>query len=388
GARDRALPAGQVRRGRADPERIDRPPAAARERRRGRRPLRPAREHRAAARRAGAGQPGARRRRPRGGARRRARPSDRPHAARADADRGREAERGAAPSRAGGEVRPGRQGGAPPVPPLPVAPRPPRRGEAPLRDLAPAQPPDRQQLGDERARPEGEARDPREAARVQPDRLAAAARPDRGAARARRGRGGPQGERRAPRGTAGVAARAAAQGRGAEGEGGRGRSGARRRRRRMRRAALVAGVLAACAAAGAAHAQQPPPRPATGAPATVVEPEHPAFLERTDSGLDFVHHRFTTPSKKYLPEITGSGIGLLDYDGDGLLDVYCAQCCPLPGYPEKVEAPPDALYRNLGRVGGHFRFERVADRVTVKSADGTPHEAPLGLGDRAYSMSV
>ena len=162
----------------------------------------------------------------------------------------------------------------------------------------------------------------------------------------------------------------------------------------MRRAALVAAALAACAAAGAAQAQQPTtpptqsPRPATGAPATVVEPEHPAFLVRSDSGLDFVHRRFTTPAKKYLPEITGSGIGLLDYDGDGLLDVYCAQCCPLPGYPEKVEAPPDALYRNLGRVGGRFRFERVADRVTVKQEDGTPREAPLGLGDREYSMSV
>src|SRR5262249_34441524 len=72
----------------------------------------------------------------------------------------------------------------------------------------------------------------------------------------------------------------------------------------------------------------------------------------------------------------------------GLLDVYCAQCCPLPGYPEKVEPPPDALYRNLGRVDGRFRFQRVPDRVPVKQADGTVREAPLGLGDREYSMSV
>src|SRR5262249_42004171 len=159
----------------------------------------------------------------------------------------------------------------------------------------------------------------------------------------------------------------------------------RRRRRRMRSVGLLAGALAGpfvAWSACAADAQQPsPPRPATGAPAKIVAPEHPAFLERDDCGLDFVHHRFTTPTEQYLPEITGSGLGLLDYDGDGLLDVYCAQCCPLPGYPEKVEPPPDALYRNLGRVDGRFRFQRVPDRVPVKQADGTVREAPLGLGD-------
>ena len=154
------------------------------------------------------------------------------------------------------------------------------------------------------------------------------------------------------------------------------------------------GALAGLFAAAASSAQTPPqpapapPRPAPGAPAKVVVPDHPAFLERDDCGLDFVHRRFTTPSKKYLPEITGSGVGLLDYDGDGRLDVYCAQGCPLPGYPETVAAPPDALYRNLGRVDGRFRFARVPDRVVVKRADGTSHEAPLGLGDREYSMSV
>src|SRR5689334_9377174 len=85
-----------------------------------------------------------------------------------------------------------------------------------------------------------------------------------------------------------------------------------------------------------APAQQPAAPPAVA----------PAFLVRTDSGIDFVHRRFMTPGKKYLPETMGAGVGLLDYDGDGRLDVYCVQGCPLPGYPEKVEAPRDALYRN------------------------------------------
>jgi hypothetical protein len=99
------------------------------------------------------------------------------------------------------------------------------------------------------------------------------------------------------------------------------------------------------------------------------QPQEPVFVLRTDTGLDFRHFRFATPQKKYLCETAGAGIGLLDFDRDGDLDVYCVQSCPLPGFPGKEEAPPDALYRNEGGL----RFTPVAK---------------CGLDDRRYGMGV
>jgi len=160
-------------------------------------------------------------------------------------------------------------------------------------------------------------------------------------------------------------------------------------------AAIAAVALVAGAAAAALRAPPPSaPQAAPAAPAPQAAPvapakNAPAFLERDDCGIEFVHQRFATPSKKYLVETAGSGVGLFDYDRDGLLDVYCVQCCPLPGGPAGVAAPPDLLFHNDGRgADGRFRFHRVADTVDVKRPDGTVAKKPLGLGDRAYGMSV
>jgi enediyne biosynthesis protein E4 len=140
---------------------------------------------------------------------------------------------------------------------------------------------------------------------------------------------------------------------------------------------MLAGLLVVMSAADSLAQEAPAPR--TPEPAAKS-----GFVEKSGCGLDFVHRRFTTPTKKYLPETAGSGVGLFDYDGDGLLDVYCVQCCPLPGYPGNDPAPPDELYHNDGQL----RFHRVADVVKVKRADGTVADAPLGLGDRNYGMGV
>jgi hypothetical protein len=71
---------------------------------------------------------------------------------------------------------------------------------------------------------------------------------------------------------------------------------------------------------------------------------------RPTSGIDFVHISGGTP-EKHFPTQNGSGVALLDYDGDGRLDVYFASCNPLP----LSEARPgrNRLYRNLG--SGMFR---------------------------------
>ena len=78
--------------------------------------------------------------------------------------------------------------------------------------------------------------------------------------------------------------------------------------------------------------------------------------------------------KKYLIETMLGGAAWLDYDGDGLLDLYLVQghrhpeaALDGPGGPDE---PSNVLYRNLG--GGKF------EDVTVRS----------GTGDRGYGMGA
>ena len=63
------------------------------------------------------------------------------------------------------------------------------------------------------------------------------------------------------------------------------------------------------------------------------------------AGIDF-HHEAGASGRRYMVEIAGSGVIVLDYDGDGLPDLYFVNGAPLPGRPGPM--PSNALYRNLG----------------------------------------
>ena len=58
--------------------------------------------------------------------------------------------------------------------------------------------------------------------------------------------------------------------------------------------------------------------------------------EATVRGLDFAH--VSGASGSYMiPEITGSGAALADFDGDGDLDAYIVQSGSLTGEPEAAD---------------------------------------------------
>jgi hypothetical protein len=83
------------------------------------------------------------------------------------------------------------------------------------------------------------------------------------------------------------------------------------------------------------------------------------FRDRTaGSGLDFVH-RHCAAGSKLIVETGAGGITLLDYDGDGDLDVFCCQGAPLPGFDARGVDLRDRLYRN----DGGFRFADVTDET-------------------------
>ncbi|MBI5758344.1 MAG: CRTAC1 family protein [Planctomycetales bacterium] len=58
------------------------------------------------------------------------------------------------------------------------------------------------------------------------------------------------------------------------------------------------------------------------------------------------------PGRFFLPEVMGGGVGWIDFDGDGLLDLYVMNGCRLVGSPLPGDRHEPHLFRNLG--GGHF----------------------------------
>ncbi len=99
-----------------------------------------------------------------------------------------------------------------------------------------------------------------------------------------------------------------------------------------------------------------------------------------DSGVDFVHRNGATGTK-YAMELIGSGGGLLDFDGDGDLDLYLVNGARLPG----VDAPElwvNALYENIG-----FPPEAV-EGAEAPSAPPAFRRVPdaAGAADTTYGM--
>ena len=87
-----------------------------------------------------------------------------------------------------------------------------------------------------------------------------------------------------------------------------------------------------------------PPRAGTAAASTGPAP---AFTDDAEAvGLRFRYDAGASKERQ-IPETMGTGLGLLDYDGDGWLDVYATQGCPFPPGPRRP-ANGDRLFHNRG----------------------------------------
>ena len=64
------------------------------------------------------------------------------------------------------------------------------------------------------------------------------------------------------------------------------------------------------------------------------------------SGLSRWKHVMGTPQKKYILETDGSGVGLIDYDNDGWLDIYLVNGSTYKALDGKEPAPHAALFHN------------------------------------------
>jgi hypothetical protein len=99
----------------------------------------------------------------------------------------------------------------------------------------------------------------------------------------------------------------------------------------------------------------------------VKEPPIPWFQDvATASGLNFVHRSGAT-GQYYMPEIMGSGVALLDYDGDGDLDILLLQGGPLDGTPARGGS---RLFRNELNPSGKLRFTDVTGEAGLEDYAG------------------
>jgi enediyne biosynthesis protein E4 len=122
---------------------------------------------------------------------------------------------------------------------------------------------------------------------------------------------------------------------------------------------------------------QPPEEPVYGGHATAMgPPPRPVRVgAATDRDrvirFDAVRGQLTEktygggPSKWHLVESGGNGVALIDYDGDGLLDVYTVSGFDLDERNGRTRIPHrNALYHNLGGM----KFENVAAKAGVDAA--------------------
>ena len=79
------------------------------------------------------------------------------------------------------------------------------------------------------------------------------------------------------------------------------------------------------------------------------------------AGLTTWKHTMGTPEKKFIIEANGSGVGLLDYDNDGWLDIYLVNGSTYDAVSGKAVAPKAALFHN----NHDGTFTNVAEKAGV-----------------------
>ncbi len=97
--------------------------------------------------------------------------------------------------------------------------------------------------------------------------------------------------------------------------------------------------------------------PAAPLPEGVVAPVVAYRDAAAEAGLARVNISGAADRKNYLVETTGTGVAIIDFDNDGLLDIFFVNS----GRLGETEAPPHRLYRNRGDL----HFEDVTAKANL-----------------------
>ncbi len=137
----------------------------------------------------------------------------------------------------------------------------------------------------------------------------------------------------------------------------------------QKRMSTLGGIMLVAVICGigfwAGTSSRPSGEPEPTEPETLLPPKARSgaawFREMTtESGLDFTYRNGEEAKLRTILESLGGGVALIDYDGDGLLDVFVTG----GGYfersgPFQIKGHPCRLFRNLG----NFKFEDVSAKA-------------------------
>ena len=95
----------------------------------------------------------------------------------------------------------------------------------------------------------------------------------------------------------------------------------------------------------------------------ITDPKAPVVFQdvTAQTALANFKHRSGSAAKDYILEAPSGGVAVLDYDGDGLADVYLINGSTIAAMQGKEKPPRAALYRNLG----NWKFEDVTAKAGV-----------------------
>jgi len=124
-----------------------------------------------------------------------------------------------------------------------------------------------------------------------------------------------------------------------------------------------------------ADAKKDPPAPLAKDPPV---PDGPAWFRdmTADSNLAFTHRNGEEEDRYTILESVGGGVALIDFDGDGLLDLFIPGGGTFEG--DKLKGLPCKLFKNLGG----WKFEDVTAKSGLESIDFYSHGCAVADYDR------
>ena len=120
---------------------------------------------------------------------------------------------------------------------------------------------------------------------------------------------------------------------------------------------MAAGILTALSIAGFAALWSPAPVQTAPSSSAAIPVRYTDV--RQAAGINFQHEATMTPEKNYI-ETVGNGVGWIDYDQDGLMDVYFVQSAATDWFK-----PSQPLRSMLYRNNGDGTFSDVTEKAGV-----------------------
>jgi enediyne biosynthesis protein E4 len=117
--------------------------------------------------------------------------------------------------------------------------------------------------------------------------------------------------------------------------------------------------------------------------ASVVASSMPIFEVTQPRGLDFTHQNSPTP-QKYLIETMGGGVALLDYNNDGLLDIFLVNSGKLTSpmqTPENFGRHEPLYWNRLFRQNRDGSFTDVTAAAALSNAGNGNYGMGVAVGD-------